>query len=86
MFWLSEEWSFESSITNKLCVLTCILLKLLRITVLLQTAKAIVRNPNGESSCYTRILLDSCSQKSYINMRLKSKLGLLPIATETVLI
>ncbi|KAL9976468.1 hypothetical protein ACROYT_G013775 [Oculina patagonica] len=54
--------------------------------VLLQTARAIVRNPNGESSCNVRILLDSCSQKSYINTRLRSKLGLSPIATETVLI
>ena len=54
--------------------------------VLLQTARAIVRNPNGESSCNVKIMLDSCSQKSYINRRLGSKLGLSPIATETVLI
>ena len=54
--------------------------------VLLQTARAIVRNPNGESSCNVRIMLDSGSQKSYINRRLGSKLGLSPIATETVLI
>ena len=54
--------------------------------VLLQTARAIIRNPNGESSCNVRIMLDSGSQKSYINRRLGSKLGLSPIATETVLI
>ena len=54
--------------------------------VLLQTAKASVRNPNEERSCNVRILLDSCSQKSYINRRLRNKLCLSPIGTETVLI
>ena len=54
--------------------------------VLLQTATASVRNPNGDSSCDVRILLDSCSQKSYISTRLRNKLCLSPTGTETVLI
>ena len=54
--------------------------------VLLQTARAWVGNPNGNSSCNVRILLDSCSQKSYISTRLRNKLGLPSIGSETVLI
>ena len=54
--------------------------------VLLQTARAWVRNPNGINSCNVRILLDSCSQKSYVTMRLRNKLGLPSIGNETVLI
>ena len=54
--------------------------------VLLQTARVRVGNPNGESSCNVRVLLDSFSQKSYISMRLRDKLGLPSIGTETVLI
>ena len=54
--------------------------------VLLQTARARVGNSNGESSCNVRILLDSCSQKSLISTRLKDKLCLPSIESETVLI
>ena len=45
-------------------------------SVLLQTARARVGNPNGENSCHVRVLFDSCSQRSYISTRLRSKLGL----------
>ena len=54
--------------------------------VLLQTARASVRNPSEERSCNLRILLDSWSQESYISTRLRNKLCLSPIGTETVLI
>ena len=55
--------------------------------VLLQTARARVANPNQENhSCNVRILLDSCSQKSYISTRLRYKLQLPSIGSETVLI
>ena len=54
--------------------------------ILLQTARANVRSPHGGNSCNVRILFDSCSQKSYISSRLRSKLSLLPIGSYTVLI
>lgn len=40
----------------------------------------------GGKSCNVRILFDSCSQKSYISARLRSKLSLPPIGSDTVLI
>ena len=55
-------------------------------SVLLQTARARVGNPNGEHSCHVRVLFDSCSQRSYISTRLRSKLGLPSFENETVLI
>ncbi|XP_068717114.1 uncharacterized protein [Montipora capricornis] len=54
--------------------------------ILLQTARANVRSPHGGNSCNVRILFDSCSQKSYISSRLRSKLSLRPIGSDTVLI
>ena len=55
-------------------------------SVLLQTARARVGNPNGGNSCHVRVLFDSCSQRSYISTRLRSKLGLPSFGSETVLI
>ena len=55
-------------------------------SVLLQTARARIGNPNGEHSCHVRVLFDSCSQRSYISTRLRSKLGLPSFGNETVLI
>lgn len=49
--------------------------------VLLQTARAWVGN-----SCKLRILLDSCSQNSYISTQLRNILGLASTGSETVLI
>ena len=43
--------------------------------VLLQTARAWVRNINENSSVNVRILLDSCSQKSYVTRRLEEQIG-----------
>ena len=54
--------------------------------ILLQTARANVRSPHGGNSRNVRILFDSCSQKSYISSRLRSKLSLRPIGSDTVLI
>ena len=53
--------------------------------ILLQTARANARSPHGGNSCNVRILFDSCSQKSYISARLRSKLSLPPIGSDTVL-
>jgi len=47
----------------------------------LQTARAWVGN-----SCKLRILLDSCSQNSYISTQLRNKLGVASTGSETVLI
>ena len=49
--------------------------------VLLQTARAWVGN-----SYKLRMLLDSCSQNSYISTQLRNKLGLASTGSETVLI
>ena len=54
--------------------------------VLLQTARAGVGSPNGENSYHVRVLFDSCSQRSYISTRLRSKLGVPSFGNETVLI
>lgn len=55
--------------------------------VLLQTARAKVQAPHNESSsCQTRILFDSCSQKSYVTSNLRRKLNLKSIGSETVMI
>ena len=55
--------------------------------VLLQTARAKVHAPENELySHQTRILLDSCSQKSYVTSSLRKKINLKAIGSETVMI
>ena len=55
--------------------------------ILLQTARAPVHSPNSECPPQqTRILFDSCSQKSYITTRLRKKLNLKSVGLETLMI
>ena len=55
--------------------------------ILLQTARAKVHSPRSDSSSQqVRILFDSCSQKSYITTRLRKKLNLQAVGSETVMI
>ena len=55
--------------------------------VLLQTARAKIYAPNNvNNSCTVRLLLDSCSQKSYIRSSLRKQLSLPTISTDKVLI
>ena len=55
--------------------------------ILLQTARAKVHSTHDDSlSQQSRILFDSCSQKSYVTSSLKKKLNLQPIGSETVMI
>ena len=47
------------------------------VSVLLQTAKAVVHRVDDDNqSCNVRIILDSCSQKSYVTKRLREQLQL----------
>ena len=45
-------------------------------TIILQTAKATVLNPEENHSTETRLLFDSCSQSTYCTDDLKRKLNL----------
>ena len=53
-------------------------------TVLLQTAKAMAINDVTSETSSVRILLDTGSQHTYITSRLKSKLNLAPVKSETL--
>lgn len=53
-------------------------------TVLLQTAKAMVVNDVNSKIAHVRILLDTGSQRTYITSRLKSRLNLSPVKSETL--
>ena len=53
-------------------------------TVLLQTAKAMAVNDVNSKTAQVRILLDTGSQRTYITSRLKSKLNLSPVKSETL--
>ena len=53
-------------------------------TVLLQTAKAMAVNDVNSKTAQVRILLDTGSQDTYITSRLKSKLNLSPVKSETL--
>ena len=57
-------------------------------SVLLQTASAMVGNPNSpqQQKSKSRIVFDSCSQKSYISNRLRNALGLQPVSKESLLV
>ena len=53
-------------------------------TVLLQTAKAMAINDVTSETSSARILLDAGSQRTYITSRLKLKLSLAPVKSETL--
>ena len=54
---------------------------------LLQTAKTEVHSINDQTNrCNVRVILDSCSQKTYVTARLKVKLNLPAISTKEILI
>ena len=54
---------------------------------LLQTAKTEVHSINDQANrCNVRVILDSCSQKTYVTARLKDKLNLPAISTKEILI
>ncbi len=55
--------------------------------VLLQTARAKVHRVDRENAvCNVRLILDSCSQKSYVTRKLKERLQIPTISTDKVLI
>ena len=55
--------------------------------ILLQTARAKAHSPHDDSlPQQSRILFDSCSQKSYVTSSLRKKLNLQPIGSKTVMI
>ncbi len=58
------------------------------VSVLLQTASAMVGNPNApqQPKAKSRIVFDSCSQKSYISSRLRSSLGLETVSKQSLLV
>ncbi len=58
------------------------------VSVLLQTASAMVGNPNAPQQPKTksRIVFDSCSQKSYISSRLRNSLGLETVSKQSLLV
>ena len=53
-------------------------------TVLLQTAKGLAVNAVNSKTAPVRILMDTGSQRTYVTTRLKSKLNLSPVKTETL--
>ena len=53
-------------------------------TVLLQTAQAMAVNNQNSANTNVRILLDTGSQRSYVTNRLKTKLNLSPVKSETL--
>lgn len=53
-------------------------------TVLLQTAKAVAVNDVNSKTARVRILLDTGSQRTYVTNRLKSRLNLSPVKSETL--
>ena len=55
-------------------------------TIILQTAKATVLNPDENHSTETRLLFDSCSQRTYCTDDLKRKLNLKKVRTEVILL
>ena len=55
-------------------------------TIILQTAKATVLNPDENHSTETRLLFDSCSQRTYCTDDLKKKLNLKKVRTELILL
>ena len=56
-------------------------------SILLQTAKAKVhRVDNPDNEIVVRLILDSCSQKSYVSTRLRDRLQLPTVKTEKVII
>ena len=57
-------------------------------SVLLQTASAMVGNPNSpqQQKVKSRIVFDSCSQKSYISSRLRNSLGLETVSKQSLLV
>ena len=54
--------------------------------IILQTAKATVLNPDEHHSTETRLLFDSCSQRTYCTEDLKRKLNLKKVRTEAILL
>ena len=58
------------------------------VSVLLQTASATVGNPNApqQSKTKSRIVFDSCIQKSYISSRLRNSLGLETVSKQSLLV
>ena len=55
-------------------------------TIILQTAKATVLNPDENHSAETRLLFDSCSQRTYCTDDLKRKLDLKKVRTKVILL
>ena len=55
-------------------------------TIILQTARATVLNPDGNHSTETRLLFDSWSQRTYCTDDLKKKLNLKKVRTELILL
>ena len=55
-------------------------------TIILQTAKATVLNLDENHSTETRLLFDSCSQRTYCIDDLKRKLNLKKVRTEVILL
>ena len=57
-------------------------------SVLLKTASAMVGKPNSpqQQKSKSRIVFDSCSQKSYISNRLRNALGLQPVSKQSLLV
>ena len=54
--------------------------------IILQTAKATVLNPDENHSTETRLLFDSCSQRTYCTDDLKRKLNLKKVRSEVILL
>ena len=56
-------------------------------SVLLQSARAVITDPNNPSlEMNVRVLLDSCSQRSYISQRLRDVLKLPTVRTDQLMI
>ena len=55
-------------------------------TTLLQTARVLVSAKDSKNSTKTRVVLDSCSQRSFINSHLREKLKLKTVRTERMIV
>ena len=55
--------------------------------MLLQSARAVIMNPNDSSTgVNTRVVFDNCSQRSYISERLKNVLNLPTVRTDQLIV
>lgn len=54
--------------------------------ILMQTAKAHILDTNYENVCFSRILFDTGSQRSYVSTNVRDKLGLKTVRNERVVI